>query len=440
MIVSPDRLIPFVAHKDEPVRQRVAYHFLRFHSTLSEGQKIVLVDKILLSLGQFGFSKNTALLELISQFNLLELQLKKFYKLFKNDQIFDYCTKTKTIDLKWNIRLGKNKKNDDHQQVLDLLKKIFFNHPFRRLKFLQDHLPIQFWKEYFEEAKRRSIFKEVKLFHQSTSEEALWSFLKKRFVHSSKNDRDFQSVYFHSLLEIWSNSFSGKFRDEIRGFFLSFTDKTNSNNTRSNNASKKVDSETANSTHTALTQRKVLFHLACIKTLKLRDIADVLPDFFVLNWPKKILIEIAQTMAVFRDSDFDRQMFKIYCSPKISSSKKSAILSYFSFVSTDLSEKYLLKISKKENSSTKKLEVAIAFSHLFSTHFIPYAMDLCKKDELRYFDLQEEIILLSSILGFSNDAYFAFAGSYFKKRSRKNYYSRIPFFLRSSQFFLSKKS
>lgn len=434
MIISLDKLIPFVAHKDEPVRQRVAYHFLRFHPTLSEKQKNLLVDKILVSIGRFGFTKNLALLELIREFTLLEVQLKKFYKLFKKDEVFEHCTKTKTIDLKWNIALGKYKKNDAsvHEEVLHLLKKIFFTHPFRRLKILQNHLPIQFWKEYFEEAKRRSVFEEVQLFHQSTSEDALWSFLKKRFIHASKNDRDFHSSYFHSLLEIWSNNFSGKFRDEIRNFFLSFSEDV------SKNVEKKISSSV--SRHTPLTQRKVLFHLACVKKLKLRDIADVLPEFFALSWPKKILIEIAQTMAVFRDSDLNHQMFDIYFSSQTSSSKKSAILSYFSFVSTNLSENYLLKISKKENNATKKLEIAIAFSHIFSPHFIPYAMDLCKADELRYFDLEEEIILLSSILGFNNEAYFAFASSYFKKRSRKNYYSRIPFFLRSSQFFLSKKS
>ena len=134
--------------------------------------------------------------------------------------------------------------------------------------------------------------------------------------------------------------------------------------------------------------------MGCVDTLKLRDIADILLDFFSMDCPKKVLTQVAKTLAGFSDTVFDREMFFLYFNPRTSPAQKDIIISfYFTFSRTMVREKYLLEIGYKEENLTRKMKVANALSYIFSDQFVAYAIGLCRKNNDCYVDFGEEIVI-----------------------------------------------
>ena len=414
MIVKNRVIFPFLVHKDALIRERVSYHVRKVLPTLKASEKKEVIKNAFLSFDSFGLEDNQPILSLLSLFRLNFTQLRSLCLQFEKLHMNKKDEKFYFFPVGSESRKNQNIKN----QIEKCIEKILLNQPVQKMQFLLHHFSNDFWEYYFENMRRGKILDELKRYYKTREENEIWAFAKEKYCNSSNHpSKKEEGFYFKLMMDIIKKRFSGEYHIEMESFFTGL--QVQMKGQKSKRQTVKCSQETKN---------HLTWYLAVVSSLFLRNHTHQILDLMAYSWPKAILLQMAKTLAVFRDDGISRNIRDLFFD-KPTDVQKSVYLFYFSRVNNQVSEQCLLEISKKNHGFLRKIEIARAFSAIFSSNFLPFALSIYKDANTHRFDLEEEIIIFSSILGSEDDNFPVFAKEYFEKRSGTNYRGKASFFV-----------
>ncbi len=361
MLLRPNKLIRFLAHRDGIVRRRIADYLLQ-HSVKNN----LIVEMSFKALFGFGLKNNLAILYLLENQFLQVEDLKKLHLLWfeaRKQKLFQSLEQIQSIFLVQEDAFLKENKHyfsTDFIEGLDEIK----------------------WKEYLQPL---SILEEE-------TEEVLWD---KLHVFIQKNQKSLEQIDIFEgqlIIDALKSKYTGRYHRDIK-YFLK-------------NASK------------SKSILKAFFYVLLVDNLKLKDLVPFLFNLYKNEAFEVLFSEVSFTIASFNDETFLTDAFGYY--QKASSFSKEAFASIFGFFASEKSESFLLNLYKEEKKLKNQLNLCLSLEDIFSTHFIPKALDLIEKGYNRsVVVLEEELLVYAAVTGEVIKDLGEFAAEYFERKDKK---------------------
>ena len=361
MLIRSNKLIPFLAHRDGIVRRRMADYLLQ-HNV----KDYLIVEMSFKALFGFGLKNNLSILYLLeNQFLQIE-DLKKLYLLWleaKKEGLFQSLEQIQSIFLAQEEAFLKENKHYFSTDFIEGLGEIK-------------------WKEYLQPL---SILEEK-------TEEVLWDELHVFIQRNQKSLGKIDVFEGQLIIDALKSKYTGRYHGDIKYFLKNAT------------KSKSI--------------LKAFFYVLLVDSLKLKDLVPFLFNFYKDEAFEMLFSEISFTIASFNDETFLTDAFTNY--QKAPSFSKEAFASIFGFFASEKSESFLLNLYKKEKKLENQLSLCLSLEDIFSTHFIPKALDLVEKGYNRsVIVLEEELLVYAAVTGEVITELGEFASEYFERKNKK---------------------
>ena len=368
MIINFNRVIPFLAHKDAVIREKASEYLLN-NQIIDE--KIVLI--VLQSLFSFNPRNNLSIIRLLNIQYLNEQHIKQLFSFWKN--------------------IAKDKKL---KKVAKVLKQLIIEKSSEEIYSIIPQFPNSFHKGIEKIHFENKIYQTLLEHLNEKSSDILWNHINDFVSQNKKVPFNYlQLSQFHLIMEILSrkSQLTFSFKIKIKNYF-------------SNIRKEKI-----------VNPLECYFFLSCVEAFELNHIVIDLFNIFYIRLPNSIYISTLFTISSFKEqkSQLFRKITTIYKDKAIIN--KNYLIAFFTFFPTKESEFYLKRIAQDEIHPQYLLDIAIAFSDIFSLEFIPLALSLMKNGyDSRCIDLEQELLIYASITGISIPNIGNIAGKYIERK------------------------